>query len=58
MDGEPPSVLDLKHAKELEADFNNDVFSLVCSVVDGPGEIAMAVRDETLGESELSLIHI
>ena len=55
MDGEPPSVLDLKHAKELEADFNNDVFSLVCSVVDGPGEIAMAVRDETLGESEFRL---
>ena len=38
MDGGPTinSVLDLKHAKELEGDFNNDVFSLVCSVVDDP----------------------
>ena len=45
MNGEPPSVLDLKHAKEFEDDFNNDVFSLVCSVVDDPDGIAMAARE-------------
>ena len=51
MDGEPPSVLDLKHTKVLEDDFNNDVFSLVCSVVDDPDDITLAAGEETHGES-------
>ena len=54
MDG-APSVLDLKHAKELQADFNNGVFSLVCSVVDDPDEITLAPREVTQGESEARL---
>ena len=56
MDGEPPSVLDLKHAKELENDFNNDVFSLVCIVVNDPDAIALAAGEETQGESEFRLL--
>ena len=55
MDGEPPSILDPKHAKELEDDFNNDTFSLVCSVIDDPDEIALAAREETQGESKFRL---
>ena len=48
-------VLDMKHAKELDNDFNNDVFSRVCSVVDDPDEIALSVREEIQGESEFLL---
>ena len=52
MDCEPPRVLNLKHTKELEDEFNNDGFSLVCSVVNDPVEIALAAREEVQGESE------
>ena len=55
MDRRCPSVLDLKYAKELKDDFNNDVFSLVCGVVDDPHEIALAAREGTRGESECRL---
>ena len=47
MNGEPPSFLGLKHTKDLEDDVNNDVVSLVCSVVDDPDEIALAAREDT-----------
>ena len=43
MDGEPPSVQDLTH-KEIENEFNGDVFSLVCSVVDDPDDMALAAK--------------
>ena len=56
MDGEPPSVLDLKHTKELEDGFNNDTFSLVCSIVDDADDIALAAREEfSQGKSEFGL---
>ena len=55
MDDEPPSVLDLKHTKELEDDFNNEVYSLVCSVVDDPDKIAQAAREGAQGKSEFRL---
>ena len=55
MDGEPPRALNLKHTKELEDDFNNDVFSFVCSVLDDPDEIVPAAREEIQEESEFQL---
>ena len=53
MEGEPPSVLDLKPTKELENDVNKRCIFARVQLVDAPDEIALAAGEETRGEFEL-----